>query len=65
MGKMNVTGDVMLGLFAEMVLDEAIRRYKEKKLYSEIDSALAAKDKSAFLVLTAELNKLRLERKCG
>ncbi|CAG7611521.1 hypothetical protein PAESOLCIP111_01389 [Paenibacillus solanacearum] len=59
MGKMNVTNDIMLGLFAEMVLDEALRKYKEQYLYREIDEALAKGDEQSFFALTAELNTLR------
>ncbi|MDQ1909396.1 IDEAL domain-containing protein [Paenibacillus sp. GD4] len=59
MGKMNVSNDVMLSLFAEMVLDEALRRHKEQYLYKEIDQALAKGDESAFLAYTTELKSLR------
>ncbi|AEI41366.1 IDEAL domain-containing protein [Paenibacillus mucilaginosus] len=59
MGKMNVTGDMMLSLFAEMVLDEAVRSYKEKTLTQEIDQALAMGDEASFIALTTELNSLR------
>jgi uncharacterized protein YpiB (UPF0302 family) len=59
MGKMNVTNDMILGLFAEMVLDEALRKYKEQCLYREIDQALAKGDEQTFLALTTELNTLR------
>lgn len=59
MGKSNATSDVLLGLFAEMVWDEALRKYKEQHLYKEIDSALAKGDQVTFLVLTNELKSLR------
>lgn len=59
MGKMNVTNDMMLSLFAEMVLDEALRKYKEQILYEEIDQALADGDEQSFIALTTELNTLR------
>jgi uncharacterized protein YpiB (UPF0302 family) len=59
MGKMNATGDALLGLFAEMVWDEAIRKYKEENLYKEIDSALAKGDQVTFLALTNELKSLQ------
>ncbi|MCZ8520516.1 IDEAL domain-containing protein [Paenibacillus sp. KR2-11] len=59
MGKMNVTGDMMLSLLAEMVLDEAVRSYKEQALTQEIDVALATGDEASFLALTTELNSLR------
>jgi uncharacterized protein YpiB (UPF0302 family) len=58
MGKSNATGEALLGLFAEMVWDEALRKYKEQNLYKEIDSALAKGDQATFLVLTTELKSL-------
>lgn len=59
MEKMDVSGyAAMLGLFAEMVLDEAIRKHKEETLYREIDSALARGDEKSFLALTHELKLL-------
>ncbi|KEQ26073.1 MULTISPECIES: IDEAL domain-containing protein [Paenibacillus] len=59
MGKMNVTNEMMLSLFAEMLLDEALRNYKEQVLYKEIDQALAKGDEQSFIALTTELNTLR------
>ena len=50
--------DALISLFAEMVLDEAIRRYRKNALYREIDTALVARDKDAFLALTSELKGL-------
>lgn len=58
MGKMNISNDKMLELFAEMVLDESIRKYKAHYLYKEIDLALAKGDEVTFLALTTELNSL-------
>ena len=55
MGKMNVSNDALLALFAEMVWDNAIRKYKEENLYKEIDRALAKGDQTKFLALTSEL----------
>jgi uncharacterized protein YpiB (UPF0302 family) len=59
MGKMNVTNDALLALFAEMIWDEAIRKQKEKELYDEIDRALAKGDQDQFLALTSELKALQ------
>lgn len=59
MRKMNVSSDVMLGLFAEMILDEAIRKYKQEHLYEAIDHALAEGDEETFLSLTSELKQLQ------
>jgi uncharacterized protein YpiB (UPF0302 family) len=63
MGKMNVSNDRMLSLFAEMVLDESIRSYKEQYLYKEIDLALAKGDEITFLALTTELKSLNIPGK--
>ncbi len=58
MDKMGVAYEVRLGLLAEMVLDEAIRDFEEKRLYREIDNALARGDKVSFRKLTNELKIL-------
>jgi uncharacterized protein YpiB (UPF0302 family) len=63
MGKMNVSNDMMLSLFAEMVWDDALRKYKEQYLYKEIDLALAKGDEESFLALTTELKSLNMEKK--
>ena len=55
MDKMKVTYEVMLGLSAEMVLDDALQKYRSEKLYLAIDEALASKDEVAFRNLTDEL----------
>lgn len=47
MDKMKATYEVMLGLAAEMVWDEALRKRRTDILYREIDTALAAGDKAA------------------
>jgi uncharacterized protein YpiB (UPF0302 family) len=58
MGKMYASYEAMLSLYAELVLDEAIRKYREKHLYQQIDDALATRDEESFLVLTNELRTL-------
>lgn len=58
MDKMKVTYEVMLGLSAEMVLDEALRKYRSEKLYRKIDEALATGDVVAFQSLTDELKTM-------
>lgn len=60
MGKMNVSSDVMLNLFAEMILDEAVLKFKQDHLYEAIDHALAEGDEVSFLKLTSELKSLQL-----
>lgn len=59
MGKMNVSNDALLALFAEMIWDNALRKYREENLYKEIDSALAKGDQVSFLALTSELRILQ------
>ncbi|NEW06058.1 IDEAL domain-containing protein [Paenibacillus sp. SYP-B3998] len=59
MGKMNVSNDALLALLAEIVWDDAIRKYKEENLYKEIDCALAMGDQETFLALTSELKILQ------
>ncbi|WP_433581510.1 IDEAL domain-containing protein [Paenibacillus amylolyticus] len=58
MDKMKVTYEVMLGLVAEMVWDEALRKQRSEKLYLEIDKALATGDEVAFRSLTDELRTI-------
>jgi uncharacterized protein YpiB (UPF0302 family) len=58
MGKMYASYEAMLSLYAELVLDESIRKYREKHLYQEIDDALAKRDEKSFLMLTNELRAL-------
>lgn len=58
MDKMKVTYEVMLSLAAEMVWDEALKKYRSEELYKEIDEALASGDEVAFRNLTDELKML-------
>ncbi len=58
MDKLKVTYEVMLGLAAEMVWDECIRKHRSEELYKEIDKALTVGDKMAFTELTDELKSL-------
>jgi uncharacterized protein YpiB (UPF0302 family) len=44
---------------AEMILDESLLKFKEERLYLEIDKALASKDESTFLELTGKLKHLQ------
>lgn len=55
---MKAAYEVMLGLAAEMVWDEALRKRRCEMLQQEIDAALANGDELAFLALTSELNTL-------
>ncbi|NGZ74266.1 IDEAL domain-containing protein [Saccharibacillus alkalitolerans] len=58
MDKMKAAYEVMLGLAAEMVWDEALRKRRCETLQQEIDAALASGDELAFLALTSELKTL-------
>ncbi|CAM4218916.1 IDEAL domain-containing protein [Paenibacillus tarimensis] len=58
MDKMKVTYEAMLGLAAEMVLDEAVLDFRRKRIYDEIDRALADGDEVGFQKLTEELKAL-------
>ncbi|MBM4761009.1 IDEAL domain-containing protein [Bacillus sp. B15-48] len=48
----------MPSLFAEMVLDQALRDFKKEKLQQKIDQSLQRKNKKEFMRLTEELKKL-------
>jgi uncharacterized protein YpiB (UPF0302 family) len=58
MDKMKVTYEVMLGLAAEMIWDEALRRHRCQQIYDEIDLALVKGDEASFRLLTDELKTL-------
>ncbi|CAH8714173.1 IDEAL domain-containing protein [Paenibacillus thiaminolyticus] len=59
MDKMKVTYETMLSLTAEMIWDDAIRKYRTERIYEEIDKALAAGDETTFRSLTEELKTLQ------
>lgn len=59
MDKMKVSYEAMLSLTAEMIWDDAIRKYRTEKIYEEIDKALATGDESSFRILTDELKTLK------
>ncbi|MFS0722630.1 IDEAL domain-containing protein [Paenibacillus sp. 1P07SE] len=58
MDKMKVTYEAMLGLTAEMVLDEAVRRFNKERIQQAIDQALAAGDEDTFRRLAEQWNAL-------
>jgi len=58
MDKMKVTYEAMLGLAAEMTLDEAVLKFRKDRLYQAIDEALVAGDRDTFNRLTEELKML-------
>lgn len=58
MDKMKVTYEAMLSLTAEMVWDDAIKKYRTRQIYNAIDEALANGDEAAFQMLTTELKTI-------
>ncbi|MCQ4085779.1 IDEAL domain-containing protein [Saccharibacillus sp. JS10] len=61
MDKMKAAYEVMLGLAAEMVWDESLRKRRCEMLQQDIDAALCSGDELAFLALTNELKMLEKE----
>ncbi|MFD0586923.1 IDEAL domain-containing protein [Paenibacillus sp. GCM10027627] len=59
MDKMKVTYEAMLGLAAELVLDEAVLKFQTEQLNSAIDQALASGDEDTFHRLVKQLNELK------
>ncbi|UHA72980.1 IDEAL domain-containing protein [Paenibacillus sp. 481] len=59
MDKMKVTYEAMLSLTAEMIWDNAIKKYRTERIYEAIDKALVAGDEAAFQQLTSELKTLQ------
>jgi uncharacterized protein YpiB (UPF0302 family) len=45
-------------LFAEMVLDEALLKFRQEQIKIKIDQSLRDKNKEEFLRLTEELKKI-------
>ncbi|MBB6635368.1 MULTISPECIES: IDEAL domain-containing protein [Cohnella] len=56
---MKVAYETMLGLAAEMVLDDALRKHRTEKIYEAIDVALAKGDAESFRRLTDELKTIQ------
>ncbi|WP_424766050.1 IDEAL domain-containing protein [Paenibacillus sp. sgz302251] len=59
MDKMKVTYEAMLGLAAELVLDDAVLKFQTKQIHAAIDEALAAGDEDTFYRLAKQLNELQ------
>lgn len=57
MEKQDLVKSNILSLFAEMVLDDAVKDFQQKQLYDQIDRALAMKDEQAFLQLSKQWMK--------
>ncbi|EFM09751.1 MULTISPECIES: IDEAL domain-containing protein [Paenibacillus] len=59
MDKMKATYETMLALVAEMVLDDAVLKFRTERIYRDIDLALASGDEDTFHRLAEQLNALR------
>lgn len=59
MDKMKMSYEAMLGLAAELVLDDAVLRFQTSRLQHEIDNALSAGDEDTFHRLVKQLNDLQ------
>lgn len=55
MDQSNKPYEAMLGLAAEMLLDDAVRKFHAEKIYQAIDCALATGDRDTFQQLTDAL----------
>ncbi|RXZ80241.1 IDEAL domain-containing protein [Paenibacillaceae bacterium] len=58
MDKMKVNYEAMLGLVAEMVLDEALLQFRKERICAAIDEALAVGDERTFHRLASELKTI-------
>ncbi|MBD1371604.1 YpiB family protein [Hazenella sp. IB182357] len=56
MRKHEIAQDHLLELFAEMILDQSIKTYRQHTLYEQIDQALVAGDRDAFMQLSKQYN---------
>jgi uncharacterized protein YpiB (UPF0302 family) len=63
MERQDLVQDQLLSLFAEMLLDQSVRRFQKKQLYAKIDESLKNQDKITFIKLSKELKKLLEESK--
>lgn len=63
MEKHDLVQDHLLGLFAEMLLDQAVQEFRQRELYKRIDDALAERDEQTFLQLSEQWNKLLESKK--
>jgi uncharacterized protein YpiB (UPF0302 family) len=58
MEKHDLGQDVLLGLFAEILLDKAVQEFRKRDLYKQIDKALATRDEKKFLILSEQWKKI-------
>lgn len=60
MAKTRAEYEALLSIFAELVWDEALKKFKEERLYQAIDNALERGDEHTFYNLTNELKSLSM-----
>jgi uncharacterized protein YpiB (UPF0302 family) len=58
MEKHDLVQDHLLSLFAEIILDQAVKEFQRKELYKRIDHALQARDEETFLRLSEQWVKI-------
>ncbi len=58
MEKQDLVQDKLLGLFAEILLDQAVLEFQRKQLYRQIDEALETGDKEVFMELSEKWLKI-------
>jgi uncharacterized protein YpiB (UPF0302 family) len=58
MEKHDLVHDHLLSLFAEMLLDQAVKEFQQRELYKKIDHALEVRDEQAFLQLSEQCIKI-------
>lgn len=58
MERQDLVQDSLFSLVAEIILDQAVRDYRQKELYRRIDEALANGDEQQFLQLTEQWLKI-------
>jgi uncharacterized protein YpiB (UPF0302 family) len=58
MERQDLVQDHLLSLFAEMLLDQAVRDFQQRDLYKRIDDALATRDEEKFLQLSEQWLKI-------
>ena len=58
MKKHDLVQDHLLSLFAEMLLDQAVKDFEKKRLYEKIDDALAKRDVETFLQLSKQWKEI-------
>jgi len=58
MEKYDLAQDQLLSLFAEMILDQALKDFQRRELYKKIDDALASRDEQSFLQLSEQWKKI-------